>query len=188
MVISAPSGSGKTTVCKRLLQQRPDWEFSVSATTRPRRASERDGVDYWFLSLENFRHRLVAGDFVESEEVHGDLYATPRKPLESALRSGRTLLLEVDVKGGIAIRSAFPSETLTIFLRPPSVEELVRRLKRRGSESEERIRKRLERVEMEMDYEKQFQHSVINGDLETTVAALLGIIEGGPSTTQQRRA
>jgi len=177
IVISAPSGSGKTTICRELQKIRPDWKFSVSLTTRTKRDYEKNGQDYEFVSTDEFRQKLSRGELLESEEVHGYLYGTPRYFIESALNSGDILLLELDVKGGIAIKEAYPENTITIFIRPPSVKELRRRLKGRGSDSEGRIKKRLERMEMEMAYESKYDYSVVNEDIEQTVKEIVDILE-----------
>ena len=177
IVISAPSGSGKTTLCRELQKARPEWNFSLSYTTRPRRDYEKDGYDYEFVSEEEFSRRVKADALVEYEEVHGYLYGTPREVIESVLRNGDMLLLEVDVRGGISIKEAYPDPTLTIFIRPPSVEELKRRLRIRGSDSEIRITKRLERMEMEMGYESLYDYSVVNDNIERTLGEIVNIIE-----------
>ncbi|MFQ6674250.1 MAG: guanylate kinase, partial [Fidelibacterota bacterium] len=177
MVISAPSGAGKTTICRELQKRRPGWKFSVSCTTRPKRDYENNGYDYEFVSEEEFHRRVNAHELVEHEEVHGYHYGTPRAAIEWALRNRDVLLLEVDVKGGISIKRAYPENSVTIFVRPPSLEELKQRLKGRGSDSEERIEKRLQRMDMEMAYEDQYDYSILNEDLDRTVEEVLAILE-----------
>ncbi|MFQ6606946.1 MAG: guanylate kinase [Fidelibacterota bacterium] len=177
IVISAPSGAGKTTICRELQKRRPDLEFSVSCTTRPKRSYEIEGVDYEFIDEKEFQRRVVDNELVEHEEVHGFLYGTPRKVVEKVIAEDRLLLLEVDVKGGLSIKNSYPKNTLAIFIKPPSVEELQRRLRRRGSEPEERIVKRLERMELEMLYEPKYDITVVNEDLDATVTSVMNSIE-----------
>lgn len=177
VVISAPSGSGKTTICRELLKRKPRWRFAVSCTTRPPRHYENNGYDYEFISETEFSRRMEAGELVEYEEVHGYLYGTPRSEIEWALKNHEVLLLEVDVKGGISIKEAYPDETLTLFVKPPSLEELRHRLRNRASESEQRIENRLERVIMEMTYEDQYDISVVNDNLGETVDRIIQVIE-----------
>lgn len=177
IVVSAPSGSGKTTICRALQKRRPDWRFSVSWTTRPKRFFETERFDYEFVTEEEFRQKVERGELLEYEEVHGYFYGTPRANVEKALSCGQTLFLEVDVKGGLAVKNAYPEDTLTIFIRPPSMEELRRRLRLRGSDSEVRIETRLKRMEMEMAYEDRYDYSVVNEDVDATVEEILDIVE-----------
>ena len=177
IVISAPSGSGKTTICRELQRAHPVWKFSVSHTTRPKRHFEKNGLDYEFVSEKEFRQKLRNNEFVEYEEVHGYLYGTSLVTIDMAFHNNETLLLEVDVKGGIAIKEAFPNNTITVFVKPPSIQELRRRLRVRGSDSEERIRKRLKRMEMEMAFESEYEYSVINDDFEKTIDEIENILE-----------
>lgn len=177
IVISAPSGAGKTTICRELQKRRPDLEFSVSCTTRPKRSYEIDRVDYEFINEQEFQRRIAHDELVESEEVHGYLYGTSRKIVEQTIAEGKMLLLEVDVKGGLAIKESFPNVTLAIFIMPPSEDELIRRLRNRGSDSEERIAKRLERMELETSYEPKYDITVVNEDLDEAVTAVLESIE-----------
>jgi len=177
IVISAPSGAGKTTICRELQKRRPDLTFSVSCTTRSKRLYEIDGIDYEFIDEKEFQRRVDKDELVEYEEVHGDLYGTSRKVVERSIAENKQLLLEVDVKGGLAIKTSYPEKTLAIFIMPPSEEELRRRLIHRGSDSEERITKRLERMELEMSYEPKYDLSVVNKDLEETITSVLKSIE-----------
>lgn len=177
IVISAPSGSGKTTICRELQRIHPDWKFSVSCTTRPRREYEKNGFDYEFVSEEEFKRRIDNGELVEYEDVHGYFYGTPRKTVELALQNGQTLLLDVDVKGGITIQDVYPENTVTVFIRPPSIEELKRRLKGRGSDSEGGIQKRLDRMDMEMSYESIYDFSIVNENIDRTVRKIVDILE-----------
>lgn len=181
IVISAPSGAGKTTVAHHLLARFPQLRFSVSATTRPPRPGEVHGRDYFFLSRRQFEACLRAGKLVEYEEIFGHLYGTLRMPVEEALRRGEYLLFDIDVKGALALRHAYPDETFLLYIAPPSLEELERRLRQRGTETEEQIRRRLHRAIMELSYQDAFDLVIRNEHLESTlqhaehaVALLLG--------------
>ena len=177
IVISAPSGAGKTTICRELQKRRPDLEFSVSCTTRPKRSYEIDGIDYEFINEQEFQKRVDNDELVESEKVHGYLYGTSRKVIERTIAGGKLLLLEVDVKGGLAIKSSYPEATLAIFIMPPSEDELIHRLRNRGSDSEKRIAKRLERMELETSYQPKYDITVVNEKLDEAVTEILESIE-----------
>ena len=170
IVISAPSGAGKTTVARHLLQRFPQLRFSVSATTRPERPGEVDGRDYFFWSREQFEQAIARGELVEYEEIFGHLYGTLRSQVEQALSAGEFLLFDIDVKGALALRRAYPEQTFLIYVAPPSVEELERRLRQRGTESEEQIRRRLERAAMELQFQDHFDVVIRNEQLEQTLA------------------
>ncbi len=176
VVISAPSGAGKTTIRKRLQQGSAEWRFSVSATTRPRRSSEVDGEDYHFRSDAAFDADLAGGKFIEWEWVHGQRYGTLRSSLETALAAGRTLLLDVDVKGAVNIMRSYPGQCLGIFIDPPDMETLAERLKARGSDDPQRIALRLERLPEELAYKPQFDYIVVNDDLDRAVDRIKNII------------
>lgn len=169
VVVSAPSGAGKTTIARALLEYFPAMTFSVSATTRRRRTGETDGKDYVFLSREDFQRRVASGEFVEWEEIYGDLYGTLRAEVDRALREGRHLLFDVDVKGGLSIKRAYPDAFL-IFIRPPTIEVLMERLRNRKTEDEATLARRLERVPMEMAMGTQFDHTIVNDVLDQAVA------------------
>ena len=176
IVISAPSGSGKTTIAKEIMRLNPSLGFSVSATTRPKRNGETDGKDYFFLSEEEFKRRVAAGEFVEWEEVYpGKLYGTLKSEVERLLNAGRDVLFDLDVKGGLSISKQYP-EACLIFIRPPSVEALKQRLEGRKTESTETIAKRMERVPLEMELGKKFTHEVVNDDLQTAIANVQTIV------------
>jgi len=175
IVISAPSGSGKTTIAREIVRLNPLLKFSVSATTRTRREGERDGVDYFFLTKEDFFGRVAAGEFVEWEELFGNYYGTLKSELETAMSENRHILFDVDVKGGLSIQNAFP-DALMIFIRTPGMEVLRERLARRGTETGETLAKRLERVPMELAKGSGFQHQVINDDLEQAVTEVQNIV------------
>ena len=150
IVISAPSGAGKTTLCNELQRRKPHIKFSVSCTTRPKRVHEVDGVNYHFLSEQGFTEKMQNNEFIEFENVHGYFYGTLRKTLEDALTQQEMILFDVDVNGAMAIKSNYSENTYTIFILPPSLDDLKKRLFHRGSETEERINKRLERTAQEM--------------------------------------
>src|SRR5215208_2037993 len=143
LVLSAPSGAGKTTLARMFLARNPDAHFSVSATTRAPRGAERDGVDYHFVNAERFAELVEGGAFAESAEVHGRRYGTLRRSVDDALAQGSIAVFDIDVQGGIAIRDAWPDRTIAVFVLPPSMEELERRLRARSTDSEEQIARRL---------------------------------------------
>jgi len=165
IVISAPSGAGKTTLCSELQRRKPHIKFSVSCTTRPKRVHEVDGVNYHFLSEQGFTEKMQNNEFIEFENVHGYFYGTLRKTLEDALTQQEMILFDVDVNGAMAIKSNYSDNTYTIFILPPSMDDLKKRLIQRGSETEERINKRLERTAQEMEYKDKFDACIINDDL-----------------------
>ncbi|MCL4306107.1 guanylate kinase [bacterium] len=176
VVFAAPAGGGKTTVIRHIRQKHPEWEFSCSATTRPPRDEERDGEDYHFLSREKFEEKIAAGEFLEYENVHGNLYGTLKSDVDHALESGRTLLLDLDVKGAASIKRLYP-QALTIFIQPPSLEVLKERLVRRGTDAPDIIERRLARAEMELAQAKCFDCVVINQEVEQAVTDVLTCIE-----------
>jgi guanylate kinase len=176
IVFAAPAGGGKTTVIRKLLAAHPDWIFSVSATTRLPRAGEVNGREYHFLSDTEFRERIETGDFLEYEDVHGNLYGTLRSETEKHLQSGDTVVFDLDVKGAKSIKAAYP-HALTIFLKPPSLDVLRKRLEARGTESAETIERRLSRAKMEMEYGEEFDAVIVNDKLDDTVASVERAIE-----------
>lgn len=173
IVLTAPSGAGKTTIARQLMATIPGLRFSTSATTRPPRAHERGGVDYFFLSEDAFRARVAEGAFVEYEEVYpGRFYGTLRSELEQLAERPdvSAVVLDVDVKGARNVKQLYGDRALTLFIRPPSMAALEERLHARGTESEERIAVRLERAALELSYEPHFDAVIVNDDLETAVA------------------
>ena len=176
-VLSGPSGAGKTSICKALLED-PRVVLSVSATTRAPRPGEKDGVDYWFHSPEEFRAMVAAGDFIEWAEVYGNLYGTPRRPLEEASRRrDRLMLLDIDVQGAAQLRQR-KLEAVFIFIAPPSLEELRVRLMARRTDRPEVIEKRLRWAQSEMAQQKLYDHVLVNVDFAATIAEarrLLGL-------------
>ena len=176
IVISAPSGAGKTTLCNELQRRKPHIKFSVSCTTRPKRKHEVDGVNYHFLSDQEFTEKVQNNEFVEYENVHGYYYGTLRKTLEDALAQQEMVLFDVDVNGAMAIKKNYSDNTYTIFILPPSLDDLKKRLIQRGSETEERIDKRLERTAQEMEYKDKFDACIINDDLAIAAEELNELI------------
>lgn len=176
IVLSAPSGAGKTTIAKRLADRHRDMVISVSATTRPRRPRERDGVDYHFLSEDEFKAHIRQNDFVEYEQVHGEYYGTLKPEVDAAIAAGNRVIFDIDVNGALAIRDRFPDAVL-IFIKPPSLVELRRRLENRKSEDPEAIERRLQRIDYEYGQADKFDHVVINDDLMHTVYQIEDILE-----------
>ena len=176
IVVSAPSGAGKTTIVKAILAKYPSLLFSVSATTRPIRAGEVDGRDYFFLQREEFERRIKAGQLVEWEEIYGNLYGTLKSEVDNALSAGKTMLFDIDVRGALSIKRHYPNDTVVIFIRPPSVEVLRSRLLNRKTEDEATMKRRLDRVTMELETGNQFDYQVINDDLQTAVREVEQII------------
>ena len=177
VVLSAPSGAGKTTLAQRLRASRADVEFSVSATTRPPRGYETDGVHYQFVGADEFRRMIGAGELAEWAEVHGRFYGTPLRNLHRARERGHFLLLDIDVQGADQVRAAVPDARL-VFVLPPDGDTLVRRLTGRGSEAEEEIARRLRNARDELRAAPRFDHVVVNDDLDAAVADLECILDG----------
>ena len=177
IVFSAPSGSGKTTIVHRLMGLVEGLEFSVSATSRSPRGVEQNGKDYYFLSGEEFDRKIAEDAFVEWEEVYaGTKYGTLRSELERIWAKGHTILFDVDVKGGVRLKDIFGTQALSIFIMPPSVEELERRLRGRGDTSEEQIKLRMERAVWEMEQRHWYDHVVVNDVAEDCAKEILKII------------
>ena len=174
-VISAPSGTGKTTIIKRIKEIRPEIRFSISAATRNPRGIEINGKDYYFLSKDDFMKKVEAGEFVEWEEVFGNYYGTLKSELVDTVEKGEDVILEIDVKGALSIKQQFP-EAVLVFLLPPSFEELVARLTGRNTEKQEELEKRIARAELEFSFREQFDHCVVNNDLEECVNEVLELI------------
>lgn len=167
VIISAPSGAGKTTIVKHLLESGLNLSFSVSATTREIRGEEKDGVDYFYLSVEEFKRKVSNNEFVEWEEVYKDLmYGTLKSEMERIWASGQHVLFDVDVKGGIALKKKFGTDSIAIFVMPPSVEELENRLVKRATEAHEKIKMRVEKSREEMSLANQFDTVIVNHVLD----------------------
>jgi len=185
-VLSAPSGAGKTTIARALVEREEDFAFSVSATTRSRRGGEVHGVDYWFLSQEEFRQMVGRGEFVEWAEVHGDLYGTPFSSLLAASEGGRHVLLDIDVQGARQIREAVP-EALLLFILPPSVDVLLSRLSGRGTEGKAAIRRRLTTALDELDAAEAFDYFVVNDDLDRAIQEVRDLIRSSRGLPERPR-
>lgn len=168
IVLSSPSGGGKTTLAKHLFGLYPQIKFSISATTRSMRPGEVNGKDYFFLTKNDFKQRIQNNELVEYEEIFGNYYGTLKSEVAKAIDSGEVLIFDVDVLGALSIKKHFPEESLLIFIAPPSIEILEARLRNRQTESEEQIRTRLARAEMELSKKELFDHIIINEDLESS--------------------
>ncbi|MFN4865665.1 MAG: guanylate kinase [Cyanobium sp.] len=179
-VITGPSGVGKGTLVSRLLARHPRIWLSVSATTRAPRPGEVEGESYFFLSREHFERQVVAGGFLEWAEFAGNLYGTPREPVERQLAAGRPVLLEIELEGARQVRRSFPAG-FQVMIQPPSLEELERRIRGRGTDAEAAIHRRLERAREELAAAAEFDATLVNGDLELALAELerlLGLDQG----------
>lgn len=166
IIFSAPSGSGKTTLVKYCLSVFPKLEFSISCTTRARRGSEQHQVDYHFISPEEFRERIAADAFVEFEEVYTDkYYGTLKSEVEKIWQKGKTVIFDVDVKGGVSLKKYFGKQALSVFIEPPSIEELERRLISRATDDPETIKTRVQKAKEELAFAGQFDEIIINDDL-----------------------
>ena len=174
IILSAPSGAGKTTICEELLKNNKNWSFSVSATTREKRDNEVDGVDYIFMKKEKFEHFEKFGEFIESEWVHGNRYGTLHEPIEKAIDSGEIMLIDVDVKGAMNLIEEFPEDSISIFIEPPGfdvqerLDNLRSRMINRGNSNETLIKQRLKRFDLELSYKEKFNFSFINEKLDKT--------------------
>jgi guanylate kinase len=167
ILFCGPSGSGKTTLVHYLLKTYPQLTFSVSATTRPKRVNEADGVDYHFLSVDEFKKRIAQNEFLEWEEVYKDrFYGTLKSEVERSAKSGKVLLFDVDVEGGLNIKKQLDEKLLTVFVKPPSLDELHRRLSERQTETPQSLQARIEKSDREMEYASRFDKVIINDNLE----------------------
>ncbi len=177
IIFSAPSGSGKTTIVKQLLERYPQLEFSVSATSRAPRGTERDGADYYFLTQEAFMQAVAENRFVEWEEVYqGTCYGTLRSELERIWQKGHIIAFDVDVIGGINLKRLFGDDACSVFVMPPSVGELRRRLESRGTDAPEVIDRRVAKAEFELTKAPEFDHVVVNDRLDEAVAEVCSIL------------
>ena len=186
VIISSPSGGGKTSICRALLtpeRKRRGWRFSISYTTRKKRPGERNGREYYFVDEQKFERLIKADFFAEHFQVHLYHYGTPREPLKDVVSRGGVMLLDVDVKGALALKQEFP-DALTIFILPPSFAALKSRLKKRGTETEEQLRVRRENARKEINRYKNFSHVVVNDDLEAAVEKVLSIITAQACQTE----
>ena len=176
LVLSGPSGAGKGTLVDRLLVARPECVFSISATTRPKRTTEVDGVQYEFVAREEFDRRRAGGAFLETAEVHGHWYGTPTRFVDDGVRAGRVVVLDVDVQGGASVRRARP-EAVSVFIYPPSIEALRRRLLGRKTDTAEVVEQRLKNAPGELKQHREYDYLVVNDDLEEAVAHLVSIVD-----------
>lgn len=178
LIFSAPSGSGKSTIIEYLMSKNLGLHFSISATSRPPRGKEQHGVEYFFLSTEEFKKHIEAGDFLEYEEVYeGRYYGTLREQVDRQLAAGENVVCDVDVLGGKNIKAVYGNRALSIFIQPPSIDELRKRLEGRATDAPEVITKRIERAAFELSFAKDFDRIVINDDLSTAQAETLNIVE-----------
>jgi guanylate kinase len=175
-VITGPSGVGKGTLVSRLLALHPQIWLSVSATTRAPRQGEQEGVNYFFFSRERFEQQVQEGGFLEWAEFAGNLYGTPRQPVEQHLAAGRPVLLEIELEGARQVRRSFPAG-FQLFIKPPSFEELERRIRGRGTDSEEAIQRRLQRARIELAAEQEFDAALVNGDLDQALMELESLLQ-----------
>jgi guanylate kinase len=180
LVVSAPSGTGKTTLCDRLLLRRPELRISISTTTRPPRGDEVDGEDYDFVSVEAFKRCIAEDAFVEWAEVHGKYYGTRKARIEELLGAGVDVLLDVDVQGAESLKEVFGDTAVTLMLLPPSLEELERRLRGRGTDDEGTIQVRLGNSRSELARWATFDEVVVNDDLDLALEDLEAVLEGRP--------
>jgi guanylate kinase len=174
---SAPSGAGKTTIIKALLEKYDNLAVSVSATTRPMRKGEIDGVDYYYISKEQFQQYITEDKFIEYEQVHHDFYGTLKNTVQDLLDAGKTVLFDIDVNGALRIKEKYP-ETVLMFIKPPTIEILIERLKNRQSETEATLKKRLQRIDYEYSKAELFDYVVINDDLQKAIKDVEAIIKG----------
>ena len=178
IIITAPSGAGKTSIVKRLLENFDNLAFSISATTREKRAHEQDGVDYYFLSHKEFKDRIRNNEFAEWEEVYeNQFYGTLKSEIERIWDAGKHIIFDIEVKGAQNIKNAYGNKALAIFIKPPSLESLIDRLKSRKTEDEKSLKKRIARAKKELKYENKFDKVVVNDDLDVAVNDAQSLLE-----------
>ena len=184
IIFSAPSGSGKSTIINKLMSEYGlQGRFSISATSRKPRGSEQDGVEYYFLTEEDFRRRISEGDFLEYEEVYpGCFYGTLRSEVDRTLARGENVILDIDVQGGLNVKKIYGDRALTLFIQPPSIERLRERLERRGTDAPEVIERRLAKAETELSFAPKYDAVVVNDDLEEACRDAARVIEDFLST------
>ena len=175
-ILSAPSGAGKTTIYRAALKAIKNLEFSISLTTRVRRKNEADGIDYSFVSEEEFNRRQSAGELAEWAKVFESFYGTPRRPLDDAIKSGRDILLDIDIQGARQIRAKYPDDAVTTFVLPPSIEELSQRLRGRATEDESKIQHRLKKAREEAEAYPEYDYLIVNAEIPKSVERLETIV------------
>ncbi len=176
IAVSAPSGTGKTTIVRTLLKEFPELVFSVSATTRRKRETEQDGVDYFFLNEDEFREKIRNEEFVEWEKFYDYYYGTLKSYIDDNINSGKSVVLEIDVKGALQVKKIYPDAVL-VFILPPSLEELVNRLTNRNTEDAEELEKRIKRAKMELSLKNKFDYFIENNELNTAISDATSLIE-----------
>lgn len=179
LIVSAPSGSGKSTIVQWLMKEHPELRlyFSISCTSRAPRGTEQNGVEYFFISPDEFRDRITKNEFLEYEEVYHDrFYGTLKQQVERQREQGQNVVFDVDVKGGVNIKKHYGDEALSLFIQPPSVTELRKRLEGRGTDSAEAIEERLAKAEYEMTFASQFDHVIVNDDLHAAKQETLSVV------------
>lgn len=177
IVVSAPSGAGKTSIVQHLLKAVPELRFSISATTRSKREYETDGKDYYFLSTEDFKAKLANDEFLEWQEVYANqFYGSLKSEVERIWQNNQTVIFDVDVLGGLNIKKFYGDKALSVFIKAPSIEELEKRLRNRGTETPETLKKRLDKAEYEMSFSNQFDKILLNDDLATAQGEMIELV------------
>lgn len=186
LVVSSPSGAGKTTLCRRLLAEFPGLSFSVSFTTRPKRPNEKHGVDYFFVDDATFDSMAAAGDFAEWARVHGNRYGTSKEVVRASIESGTDVLFDIDFQGGTSLRSQYGDQAVMIFVLPPSMRELEERLRRRGTDAEEMVVRRLAKAREELSHYGEYDYLVNNDQLEEAYGELRAIYVAAHCASKRR--
>jgi len=177
IIVSAPSGAGKTTLVKHLLESFPQLEFSISATSRKPRQNEKDGIDYYFISVDEFKKKINNNEFIEWEEVYPNCYyGTLKSEIHRIWEKNKVVLFDVDVKGGINLKKIFKNNAISIFIAPPDLKTLEKRLINRGTETNESIKTRLEKASYEMNFKDKFDYIIINDNLDTAKQEIYSIV------------
>jgi guanylate kinase len=187
VVISGPSGSGKGTICKRLIEEIENINVSVSATTRKPRVGEKDGENYFFIDEEDFLEKIKDGEFLEYASVYGNYYGTPKKAVLNQLENGKDIILEIDIQGALKVKGNYPKGVF-IFILPPSLEELKHRIEGRGTDSKEAINRRLKSAYDELNYAFQYDYVVLNDEVDTAVEKIKEIISAEKNKSTRNQA
>lgn len=185
VIVTGPSAVGKGAICRALLERTPGVRFSVSMTTRPPRPGERDGVEYYFVSKEEFERQIATGGLMEWAEVYGNYYGTPRRQVEEALERGEDIILDIDVVGANSVKARYP-DAVSVFVIPPTMAELHARIRKRGSESEEAVQRRLQEAPRWVENGLTYQYVLVNDDLDQAVAELQAILVAERCRTSRR--